>query len=77
MDLRVLAQLAPARELPGAIRAPWSAGEAASQAALAAEIERLRSRSEVVIQALPGARDGEGCERELVYAGGKWTVRTI
>jgi ATP phosphoribosyltransferase regulatory subunit len=69
MDLRTLAQLAPAQEARGAIRAP-SDGDG-----LEAEIERLRAAGEVVIRALPGARDGEGCERELASINGKWTVR--
>jgi ATP phosphoribosyltransferase regulatory subunit len=76
MDLRVLAQAAPAGEARGAIRAPWGGdGDATQQAALSAEIERLRAAGEIVIQALPGARDGEGCERELVQEKGRWTVR--
>ena len=82
MDLRVLAELAPARSERGAIRAPWSAGDgaeadAAREAALAAEVSRLRGLGEVVIQALPGARDGENCERELVPSGDTWTIRKI
>jgi ATP phosphoribosyltransferase regulatory subunit len=71
MDLRTLARVAPAGEERGAIRAPWEGN------ALQTEIQRLRAAGEVVIQALPGARDGENCGRELVSIGGKWTVRKI
>ena len=75
MDLRVLSQVAPATEQRGAIRAPWDGG--ADNAALCAEIGRLRAAGEIVIQCLPGVRDGEGCQRELVRVGGKWTLKTI
>ncbi len=75
MDLRVLAELAPAPAQRGAIRAPWDGGD--DSAGLIEEIARLRASGEVVVQVLPGARDGEGCERELVRAGGKWTLRTM
>jgi ATP phosphoribosyltransferase regulatory subunit len=70
MDLRTLAQLAPSNQGKGAIRAPFE-GES-----LEGEVERLRGAGEIVIRALPGARDAEGCERELVSVKGKWTVRT-
>ncbi len=73
MDLRLLARVAPARESAGAIRAPWDAG--AEGRSLAEAIERLRAQGEVVIQALPGARDGEQCERQLEFSGGKWMVK--
>ncbi|MCC6473369.1 MAG: ATP phosphoribosyltransferase regulatory subunit [Burkholderiales bacterium] len=70
LDLRTLARLLPGAEPPGAILAPWD-----GDAALAAEIARLRGAGEIVIQALPAARDGEGCTRELVKGPGGWQAR--
>ena len=70
MDLRVLVRVVSCREEPGAIVAPYGEDQA-----LAAEIARLRSAGDVVIQALPGAKDGEHCTRELAKDGGRWVVR--
>jgi ATP phosphoribosyltransferase regulatory subunit len=74
MDLRVLARACPGKSERGPVRAPWSDE---SDAALEAELSTLRAAGEVVIQALPGARDGERCERELVFNSGKWAVRPM
>ncbi len=71
MDLRVLAQACPRGESRGTIRAPWDD----KAAGLEAEVARLRAAGEIVVQALPGARDAESCERELVFNAGKWVVR--
>jgi ATP phosphoribosyltransferase regulatory subunit len=70
MDLRVLVRAVSCPEEAGAIAAPYGEGEA-----LAAEIARLRAAGEVVIQALPGARDGELCTRQLARERGGWVVR--
>jgi hypothetical protein len=67
--LRLLAQLAPEQAGAGPIRAPWD-GEG-----LEAAVTRLRDEGEIVIRALPGARDGEQCGRELVRHNGQWIVR--
>ena len=69
LDLRLLAQLAPEQAGAGPIRAPWD-GEG-----LEAAVTRLRDEGEIVIRALPGARDGEQCGRELVRHNGQWIVR--
>ena len=68
-----LARLAPDTPAPGCIRAPR-----ARDAALAAEIARLRAAGEVVIEDLPGhENDGDAgrCTRELVKQKGKWLVK--
>jgi ATP phosphoribosyltransferase regulatory subunit len=72
MDLRQLAALVADGEARSAILAP-----AGGDAALAAEISRLRAQGEVVVQALPGhegTEDELGCDRTLVPGNGRWTV---
>jgi ATP phosphoribosyltransferase regulatory subunit len=70
MDLRVLAQVASCGEVAGPICAPYEGDDA-----LAAEVERLRGAGEMVVRMLPGAKDGEGCTRELAKERGHWVVR--
>ncbi len=75
MDLRDLARLAPRREAPGAILAPWpESGE------LQQEIKRLRGRGETVVLALPG-HDGDwreaGCDRLLSRRGTEWIIEPL
>ena len=74
MDLRQLAQLAPAPQEAGAIRAPLR-----DDPALACEVERLRAAGEVVIIDLPGHEgcDADGCDRELVRIGNAWQLKRI
>jgi ATP phosphoribosyltransferase regulatory subunit len=77
MDLRDLAHVAsvaPASADAAGIRAPY--GE---DAALAAQIERLRGAGEVVIVELPGHEgcDAGGCDRELARVDGQWQVRKL
>ena len=73
LDVKELAPLARRCALPGAVRAPW--GE---DAALRAEVRRLREQGESVVCVLPG-HEHEGqefeCDRELVAVAGQWTVR--
>jgi len=72
MDLRLLAALAADGVAKSAILAP---GE--GDAALAAEVARLRAAGEVVVTALPGHEDTEdelGCDRRLVSLDGRWTL---
>ncbi|MDR1854034.1 MAG: ATP phosphoribosyltransferase regulatory subunit [Azoarcus sp.] len=72
LDLRKLTQCAPAATPPGAILAPVS-----TDAALRAEVERLREAGEAVVDALPG-HEGTwreaGCDRRLIQRDGRWTV---
>lgn len=74
MDLRVLAQIVGGDDGEGAIVAP-----AVGDAALVAEVSRLRSAGEVVIELLPGEGVPEGprCTRRLVASGGKWTIEQV
>jgi ATP phosphoribosyltransferase regulatory subunit len=72
MDLRQLASLVPPPDMRGAILAP-----AANDAALAAEVARLRAAGETVVVSLPGHEAHEhelGCDRRLEKKGGKWLV---
>lgn len=75
MDLRELAKLSPRREPAGAILAPWP-----EDAELHVEIERLRSRGETVVLALPG-HEGTwreaGCDRKLNRRGTEWITETL
>ncbi len=75
LDLRKLSSgLAPAQPLR-AIRAPWG-----HDAALMAEVRRLRAAGEVVVQ-MAGAQSGELDEfvldRELVLEQGRWQLREV
>ena len=75
MDLKGLAELAPRRALPAAVRAPW--GE---DAGLRAAVRRLREQGDVVVCVLPGhEHEGEEfeCDRELVAVADEWVVRAL
>jgi len=74
MDLRDLAQVAPAMPDSVGIRAPH-----ADDPVLAAQIERLRGGGEVVIVDLPGHEGcvAGGCDRELARVDGQWQVRKL
>jgi ATP phosphoribosyltransferase regulatory subunit len=75
IDLRDLARLAQRPAGTGAILAPWP-----EDAAVHAEVERLRSRGETVVLALPG-HDGHwreaGCDRKLLRRGNEWTIESL
>ena len=75
VDLKELAERAPlGRPLP-VIRAPWS-----EDPSLRAAIRQLRQQGESVVCLLPGHDvDGQGfdCDRELVWTGSQWTVKTL
>ena len=75
MDLKEVVSLAPRRQLPPVVRAPW--GE---DAALRAAIRCLREQGESVVCVLPG-HEHEGqefeCDRELVAVAGHWVVRSL
>ncbi|MDR2690597.1 MAG: ATP phosphoribosyltransferase regulatory subunit [Azoarcus sp.] len=75
LDLRELARCAPATPTAGAILAPMT-----EDAALQAEIARLRAAGEIVVRALPG-HDGNwkevGCNRQLVMREDRWTVDAL
>ncbi|MDR1423191.1 MAG: ATP phosphoribosyltransferase regulatory subunit [Azoarcus sp.] len=74
LDLRKLAQCAPAAAQPGAILAP---ADGTGDPALRAELARLREAGEAIVVALPG-HDGTwkeaGCDRRLVQRDGRWAV---
>ena len=75
LDLKALAEVAPAQPLAGAIRAPW--GE---DAALRSSVRRLREAGETVLAVLPGERpeaQAFDCDRELVEVGGRWVLRAL
>ena len=75
LDLKALAELAPAVPAGRAIRAPW--GE---DAALRAAVRRLREAGETVVAALPGhAVETQAFEvdRELVLVDGHWQLRPL
>lgn len=75
LDLRVLARLSAPGPVAGAILAPWP-----EDAAVQAEITRLRAAGEIVVVALPG-HDGSwraaGCDRMLVQRDGKWIIEPL
>lgn len=75
MDLREVAQLAPATRLVSGILAPY----AGADKVLAAHIAALRERGEVVVEMLPGetACEGPFCDRKLVQVGGHWIIEAI
>jgi ATP phosphoribosyltransferase regulatory subunit len=73
LELRELAGLLPERPPSAAIRAPWGL-----DAALAAEVRRLRASGEIVVQVLPGHEHEQQefeCDRELARDGDGWLVR--
>lgn len=72
MDLREIAARVPAQPVRGAILAPCI-----EDAALRAEVSRLRAAGEVVIDDLPGhdgARGELGCDRILDKQDGRWVA---
>lgn len=75
LDLRVVARLAPQAPAKGAILAPWP-----EDAALHAEVGRLRAAGETVMFALPG-HEGTwreaGCDRVLVSRNNNWTIENL
>lgn len=75
IDLRDLARLVQRPAGKGAILAPWP-----EDAAVHAEVERLRGRGETVVLALPG-HDGHwreaGCDRKLLRRGNEWTIESL
>ena len=75
LDLRVVARLAPLPAAEGAILAPWP-----EDAALHAEVGRLRAAGETVMFALPG-HEGTwreaGCDRILVRRNNNWTIENL
>ena len=75
VDLKELAERAPQSHPVPVIRAPWS-----EDPALRAAIRNLRKQGESVVCLLPGHdMEGQGfhCDRELVYAGSTWIVKTL
>lgn len=75
LDLKALAEVAPAQPVAGAIRAPW--GE---DAALRTSVRRLREAGETVLAVLPGEQpetQAFDCDRELVEVGGRWVLRAL
>jgi ATP phosphoribosyltransferase regulatory subunit len=75
LDVKALAEAAPAMSSHPAVRAPW--GEDGS---LREAVRRLRADGHAVVCALPGheheAEEYE-CDRELVAVGGRWVVRAL
>ncbi len=75
LDLRVIARLAPQAPAKGAILAPWP-----EDAALHAEVARLRAAGETVMFALPG-HEGTwheaGCDRVIVSRNNNWTIENL
>lgn len=75
LDLRELVLHLPGQQVNGAILAPIS-----GDAGLVAEIDALRGRGEIVMDALPGHEgtwNEAGCDRQLVLRGGRWTVEPL
>jgi ATP phosphoribosyltransferase regulatory subunit len=74
LDLKVLAEVAPAPKPRTAIRAVWS-----DDAGWRAAVQRLRGAGEVVLSVLPGDAPAGGFEfdRELVNAAGRWLVHAV
>lgn len=75
MDLREVANLAPASRSRQGILAPY----AATDKTLAAQIAALREQGEIVVELLPGetACEGPVCDRKLVLVGGHWIIEAI
>ena len=75
LDLKQLIGSVPARTLKAAIRAPWVEAVEVRTA-----IAKLRACGETVVCSMP-ARGSEVdefcCDRELVYADGRWVVQAI
>lgn len=75
MDLRQLYRLLPPQVAQFAIRAPYP-----NDVSLAAAIEKLRARGEVVVVSLPGSTDFPDelqCDRQLVSRDDLWQLEAI
>ena len=75
LDLRALADVAPAPRAHAAVRAPWGEDEA-----LHAAVRRLRDEGHTVVCTLPGhEQEAEeyDCDRELVALDGRWVLRAL
>ncbi|MCW5633813.1 MAG: ATP phosphoribosyltransferase regulatory subunit [Rubrivivax sp.] len=73
LDLKALAEVAPAPSAAAAIRAPWS-----EEPALRAVVRRLRETGETVLVVLPGDEPETQvfqCDRELVQVDGRWVLQ--
>jgi ATP phosphoribosyltransferase regulatory subunit len=75
LDLRQLAQLAPAGKQVRGVLAPY----AGADKLLASHIVALREHGETVVELLPGetACEGPPCDRKLVQVGGRWIIEAI
>ena len=75
LDLRQLAQLAPAGKTVRGVLAPY----AGADKLLASHIAALREHGETVVELLPGetACEGPPCDRKLVQVGGRWIIEAI
>lgn len=75
LDVKALAEIAPAGTKPAAIRAPWAEDDA-----LRIAVRQLRRRGQTVMRVLPG-HEAEAqafdCDRELVHENGQWIVRAL
>jgi ATP phosphoribosyltransferase regulatory subunit len=75
LDVKSLADAAPAEAPHAAVRAPW--GEAP---ALRAAVRRLRAEGHTVVCTLPGheheAQEYD-CDRELIEVDGRWVLRAL
>jgi ATP phosphoribosyltransferase regulatory subunit len=75
LDLKLLSEVAGPSPAPKAIRAPWD-----EEPGLRAAVRRLREAGEIVLAMLPGHEpesQAYECDRELVWAGGRWLVRAL
>lgn len=73
LDLKALVDCLPVQPPQPAIRAPWG-----DEAGLRAAVQALRAQGHTVVRVLPGHEDEVqefACDRELVQADGRWTVR--
>ena len=78
LDLKALADLAPARPLEPAILAPWDATDHPD--ALHQAIASLRSRGEIVVCVPSGQTPAPGSvpfDRELTLVAGQWVVNAL
>ncbi len=75
LDLRELVLRLPQAEVAGGILVPQQ-----GDAALAAEVDRLRAAGEIVVCELPGHEgtwNESGCDRQLVKRGDRWMVEPL
>ncbi len=75
LDIKDLVSVVQPQTLKAAIRAPWG-----SDPVLAAAIQSLRSKGEVVVCMLPGHEtevDEFECDRQLIQVAGQWVVIAI